>query len=233
MTVAVDWRSAGAEQPEDTGIFDLPARYSSVAGRLQLLAKRALDIVGASVGLVVLLPVLVLLAAAVWLDTGRPILYRWKVVGRRGQPFVGYKFRTMVADADTLLRGLADRNEMSGPVFKMQEDPRVTRVGRHLRRFSLDELPQLWSVLVGKMSLVGPRPPLETEWVRFAPWQRRKLAVTPGITCLWQVSGRADIKDFDDWARLDIEYIERWSLLLDLMILRRTIGAVLRRRGAY
>ena len=122
---------------------------------------------------------------------------------------------------------------MSGPVFKMEADPRVTRIGRVLRRYSLDELPQLWSVLKGDMSLVGPRPPLQTEWVQFEPWQRRKLAVTPGITCLWQVSGRADIRDFDEWVKLDIRYIERWSLLLDGPILLKTVAAVLGTRGAY
>jgi lipopolysaccharide/colanic/teichoic acid biosynthesis glycosyltransferase len=139
----------------------------------------------------------------------------------------------MVTNAESLQDSLADRNEMSGPVFKMRDDPRVTRVGRTLRKYSIDELPQLWSVLKGDMSLVGPRPPLQSEWVRFEPWQRRKLAVTPGITCLWQVSGRADIRNFARWAQLDIEYIERWNLGLDLRILWRTLWAVLSRRGAY
>jgi lipopolysaccharide/colanic/teichoic acid biosynthesis glycosyltransferase len=139
----------------------------------------------------------------------------------------------MVPNADALYAGLLAQNEMSGPVFKMANDPRVTRVGRVLRKYSLDELPQLWSVLLGDMSLVGPRPPLQREWEQFEPWQRQKLAVTPGITCLWQVSGRADIRDFDEWARLDLEYIQRWSLALDAAILLRTVGAVLARRGAY
>jgi lipopolysaccharide/colanic/teichoic acid biosynthesis glycosyltransferase len=139
----------------------------------------------------------------------------------------------MVRNSDRLQHDLSSHNVMRGPVFKMERDPRVTRVGRVLRRFSLDELPQLWSVLVGDMTLVGPRPPLQSEWERFEPWQRRKLAVTPGITCLWQVSGRANIRDFDEWVRLDLAYIERWSLWLDLRILVLTLGAVVRRRGAY
>jgi lipopolysaccharide/colanic/teichoic acid biosynthesis glycosyltransferase len=122
---------------------------------------------------------------------------------------------------------------MTGPVFKMRDDPRVTRIGRFLRRFSLDELPQLWSVLKGDMSLVGPRPPLKQEWIRFDGWQRRKLSVKPGITCLWQVSGRSDIRDFDEWVRLDIEYIDRWDLWLDLKILFATGAAVIRSKGAY
>jgi lipopolysaccharide/colanic/teichoic acid biosynthesis glycosyltransferase len=155
------------------------------------------------------------------------------VVGQGGRFFVGYKFRTMVRDADKRLAELAAKNEMTGPAFKMKHDPRVTLIGRTLRRLSLDELPQLWSVIKGDMSLVGPRPPLRTEWARFAPWQRRKLAVMPGITCLWQISGRADINNFDEWVKLDIEYIERWSLALDMKILIGTIGAVVRGRGAY
>jgi lipopolysaccharide/colanic/teichoic acid biosynthesis glycosyltransferase len=198
-----------------------------------LAAKRVLDVVAAGVGLVLLSPVLLLLTFLVLWDSGRPVLYAWRVVGRRGRYFTGYKFRTMVRNADRLQHDLSSHNVMRGPVFKMERDPRVTRVGRVLRRFSLDELPQLWSVLVGDMTLVGPRPPLQSEWERFEPWQRRKLAVTPGVTCLWQVSGRADIRDFDEWVRLDLAYIERWSLWLDLRILVLTLGAVVRRRGAY
>jgi lipopolysaccharide/colanic/teichoic acid biosynthesis glycosyltransferase len=195
--------------------------------------KRLLDILFASAALVVFFPVLAAIALVVRLTSGAPIFYRWEVVGRRGRYFTGYKFRTMVPNADALYASLLQHNEMQGPVFKMKDDPRVTQAGRLLRKYSLDELPQLWSVLRGDMSLVGPRPPLRREWELFAPWQRRKLAVTPGITCLWQVSGRAEIVDFDEWARLDLEYIERWSPALDLAILWRTIGAVLTRRGAY
>jgi lipopolysaccharide/colanic/teichoic acid biosynthesis glycosyltransferase len=217
----------------DEDRFALPPRFRTAWGRTQLAAKRALDVVASAAGLVVLAPVFAAIAVAVWVDTGRPIFYEWKVVGRRGRPFSGWKFRTMVVGADRLQTSLAQHNQMTGPVFKMADDPRVTPVGRFLRRYSLDELPQLWSVLCGTMSLVGPRPPLQQEWERFEPWQRRKLAVTPGITCLWQVSGRADIRDFDEWVRLDLEYIERWNLWLDATILARTAIAVLSRRGAY
>jgi lipopolysaccharide/colanic/teichoic acid biosynthesis glycosyltransferase len=215
------------------GGFALPSRYHSVAGLAQRALKRLIDIAGAAMGLVLLAPLLAVIALLVVIDSGRPVFYPWRVVGRGGRYFTGYKFRTMVLHADSLQRELAGRNQMSGPVFKMQADPRVTRIGRVLRRYSLDELPQLWSVLKGDMSLVGPRPPLQSEWIQFEPWQRRKLAVTPGITCLWQVSGRADIRDFDEWVRLDIRYIEEWSLGLDAAILLKTIGAVLGRRGAY
>lgn len=195
-------------------------------------AKRALDIVVSAPLLVVLGPLLAAIALVVMLGDGGPVLYRWRVVGRGGRPFTSYKFRSMVVNADELKPGLEAANEMSGPVFKMRDDPRVTRVGRFLRRYSLDELPELWSVLVGDLSLVGPRPPLQTEYARFTDRQRAKLAVKPGITCLWQVSGRNEIADFDEWLRLDLEYIERWSLRLDLTILLRTIPAVLSGRGA-
>jgi lipopolysaccharide/colanic/teichoic acid biosynthesis glycosyltransferase len=218
---------------EPRGSFALPPRYYSVAGLVQRALKRLVDVSGAAIGLVLLAPLLAVIALLVAIDSGRPILYAWNVVGRGGRYFTGYKFRTMVRNADALQGGLAGENQMSGPVFKMQADPRVTRVGRMLRRYSLDELPQLWSVLKGDMSLVGPRPPLQTEWIQFEPWQRRKLAVTPGITCFWQVSGRADIRDFDEWIRLDLRYIDEWSLRLDGAILLKTVAAVLRRRGAY
>ena len=195
-------------------------------------AKRALDIVISVPLLVLLSPLLAALALAVKLGDGGPVLYRWRVVGRGGQPFTSYKFRSMVVNADELKAALEAANEMSGPVFKMRDDPRVTGLGRFLRRYSLDELPELWSVLVGDMSLVGPRPPLQSEYARFTDRQRAKLAVKPGITCLWQVSGRNEITDFDEWLRLDLEYIERWSLRLDVAILLRTIPAVLSGRGA-
>lgn len=211
----------------------LLARFDTPSGQLQLVVKRALDLVLASVGLLVLSPLLLAIAVAVKLDSRGGVFYPWRVVGKGGCPFTGYKFRTMVRDADRLKDELLAANEMSGPVFKMREDPRVTRVGRFLRRYSLDELPQLWSVVTGHMSLVGPRPPLETEWARFTPAQRLKLSVTPGITCLWQIQGRSAITDFDEWVRLDLEYIRTWSLWLDLKILLRTVGVVASGRDAF
>lgn len=199
---------------------------------LSLVAKRTLDVVLSAALLVLFCPVLCAVALAVRLSSEGPVFYRWRVVGQGGRPFTGYKFRTMVADADALKFRLQTMNEMSGPVFKIRRDPRVTPVGRCLRRFSLDELPQLWSVLKGDMSLVGPRPPLQSEYLRFTDWQRQKLLVKPGITCLWQIRGRNQISDFDEWVRLDLEYIERWSLWLDLKILLLTVPAVFLTRGA-
>ena len=152
------------------------------------------------------------LAFLVGLSSSGPIFYRWKVIGSGGRPFTGYKFRSMVVNADALRDELASRNEMTGPVFKIANDPRITKVGDWLRKYSLDELPQLYSVLKGDMSLVGPRPPLVTEYEQFTEYQKQKMGVKPGITCLWQVSGRNQISDFDEWVRLDLEYISRWSL---------------------
>jgi lipopolysaccharide/colanic/teichoic acid biosynthesis glycosyltransferase len=194
-------------------------------------AKRLIDIVAASILLALLSPFLLVIGLLVALSSPGPILYRWRVVGSNGRPFVGYKFRSMVHNADDIRPSLLGLNEMTGPVFKLTNDPRVTTVGRCLRKFSLDELPQLWSVLRGDMSLVGPRPPLEREYSCFTPEQRLKLTVKPGVTCLWQVSGRNDIREFADWIRLDLRYIEQWSLTLDMKILLRTIPAVLLGNG--
>ena len=198
----------------------------------QLALKRLLDIVLSGLLLLLLSPLLALIVLVVWITSGRPILYRWKVVGLGGRPFTGYKFRTMVKDADRLKAPLLTHNEMSGPVFKMKDDPRITPIGRVLRKFSLDEMPQLWSVLKGDMSIVGPRPPLQSEWVQFEEWQRRKLSVKPGGTCLWQISGRSDIKNFDEWVRMDLEYIDHWSLWLDIKIMLMSIPAFLLGKGA-
>lgn len=197
----------------------------------QRFVKRLMDALGAGALLIFLAPVLVLIALAVKFSSRGPVLYRWHVVGQGGRPFTGYKFRTMIENADELKQQLLEQNEMQGPVFKIKNDPRVTAVGRVLRKFSLDELPQLWSVLKGDMSLVGPRPPLQSEFASFTEFQKQKLSVKPGITCLWQIAGRNEIRDFDEWVRLDLAYIQNWSLWLDVKILWRTFFAVLRGTG--
>ncbi len=199
--------------------------------RHYVFLKRAIDLVTSLALLVLLLPVFILLAIAVRVSSRGPVFYDWRVVGKNGHPFTGYKFRSMVAGADQMRSQLQPQNEMTGPVFKMKHDPRVTRLGRWLRRYSLDELPQLWSVLKGDMSLVGPRPPLVQEYNLFTREQRQKLLVKPGITCLWQVSGRNEISNFNDWVQLDLEYIRRWSIPLDCKILLLTIPAVFMGRG--
>jgi lipopolysaccharide/colanic/teichoic acid biosynthesis glycosyltransferase len=188
--------------------------------------KRAFDILISSLLLILLLPLFLVLALMVKVTSPGTIFYRWRVVGQGGRPFTGYKFRSMYSNADELKKGLEALNEMSGPVFKLSDDPRITTVGKWMRRYSLDELPQLYSVLKGDMSLVGPRPPLMTEYVRFTDYQRQKLAVKPGITCLWQVSGRNDVREFDEWVKLDLDYIRTWTLQLDFRILLKTATEV-------
>jgi lipopolysaccharide/colanic/teichoic acid biosynthesis glycosyltransferase len=202
------------------------------AGAEALFAKRIFDFAAASLLLVLLSPVLALIALAIKLSAPKqPVIYPWRVIGQSGEPFTSYKFRTMVPNADALKVQLLDRNEMKGPVFKITDDPRVTPVGRFLRKFSLDELPQLWTVVKGDLSLVGPRPAGPHELKRYEFWHKRKLSIKPGMTCLWQVSGRNAVNDFDDWVRMDIEYIEHWSFWLDLKILFRTAWVVVAGTG--
>jgi exopolysaccharide biosynthesis polyprenyl glycosylphosphotransferase len=198
-----------------------------------LFVKRMFDIVVSAGLLLLLLPLLVLIGVAVKLTTPKlPVFYPWRVIGYKGRPFTGYKFTTMTADADDRKEELMHLNEMSGPVFKIKDDPRITPLGRFLRRFSLNELPQLWSVLKGDMSLVGPRPAYPNELARYELWHKRKLCVQPGITCLWQIRGRNRISNFDDWVHMDFEYIDHWSLWLDCRILLRTAWAVMRGTGS-
>jgi len=193
---------------------------------LSVAAKRIIDVLVSFVLLIFLSPALLVLALTVKVANAGPIFYRWRVVGRGGRTFTSYKFRTMCANADAMKQSLQAFNEMAGPVFKMTNDPRITKVGSWMRRYSLDELPQLFSVLKGDMSLVGPRPPLQSEYERFTDYQKRKLAIKPGMTCLWQVSGRNQVSDFDEWVKLDLKYINDWSLWLDCRILLQTAVAV-------
>lgn len=198
---------------------------------LPLIVKRGLDIV-LSVSLMALsLPVMLFIALLIKLTEGGQVVYRQTRCGLNGRRFTMYKFRTMVADAEERQRELMHLNEMTGPVFKLKLDPRVTFIGRFLRRFSLDELPQLLNVLRGDMSLVGPRPPIPSEVAKYQRWQRRRLSMKPGLTCLWQISGRNHL-DFDRWMQLDLEYIDSWTPWLDLKILLKTVPAVLTGRGA-
>jgi exopolysaccharide biosynthesis polyprenyl glycosylphosphotransferase len=194
--------------------------------------KRAVDMVLTSLGLLAISPLLIGIAIAVKLDSRGPILYRQERVGKDGRRFRIYKFRSMVIDAERLLAELRGQNEASGPIFKIRKDPRITRVGAFLRRWSLDELPQLLNVLKGEMSLVGPRPPLPSEVDEYEDWQLGRLRAAPGLTGLWQVSGRSEVP-FHDMVRLDLHYIRNWSLGLDVEIMLRTVPAVLTSRGAY
>jgi exopolysaccharide biosynthesis polyprenyl glycosylphosphotransferase len=197
----------------------------------ELMAKRAIDLVLALVLFVVTLPVQLFAALSILLLSGAPVFFRQVRCGLNGRHFTLLKFRTMESGAEDRLAEISHLNEMTGPVFKARRDPRLTAAGKLLRRLSIDELPQLWNVIVGDMSLVGPRPPLPDEVSRYEPWQRRRLSMKPGLTCLWQVSGRSEL-DFDRWMALDLKYIDTWSPLLDLKILLKTVPAVLSGRGA-
>jgi exopolysaccharide biosynthesis polyprenyl glycosylphosphotransferase len=199
----------------------------------QGVLKQIMDFAGALMGIVVISPVLIAVAVLVKLTSHGPVLFKQLRSGVNGAPFTIYKFRTMVTNAEQLQHEMASMNEMSGPVFKVTGDPRVTPIGKWLRKFSFDELPQLFNVLNGEMSLVGPRPlPVnETKRINDAA-HRRRLSVKPGLTCLWQVSGRNQISNFDEWVRLDLKYIDNWSIWLDIKILFLTIPAVFRGSGA-
>jgi exopolysaccharide biosynthesis polyprenyl glycosylphosphotransferase len=207
--------------------------YSIVTGPdrvLGLIAKRLLDIAGAAALIVILSPVMLAIGAAIRLNSAGGVLFRQRRVGLHGRTFEVLKFRTMHEGAEERLTELMELNEIRGHAFKLTADPRVTRVGRWLRRTSLDELPQLWNVLRGEMSLVGPRPPLVSEVQGYDVWHRRRLSMKPGMTGLWQVRARTE-QDFDRWVETDLEYIDSWSLWLDLRIILRTIPAVLNREG--
>lgn len=195
-----------------------------------LLLKRVMDAAGSLFLILLFAPLMLAAAAAIKLTSPGPVLFRQRRCTLHSRQFWMYKFRTMVTEAENLRSELQGRNEMNGPVFKIRDDPRVTRVGRFLRRHSLDELPQLFNVLVGQMSLVGPRPPVPSEVAKYESWQRRRLSMRSGITCLWQISGRNEV-DFDDWMRLDLEYIDHWSLGLDMKVLLRTPVAVVKGTG--
>jgi exopolysaccharide biosynthesis polyprenyl glycosylphosphotransferase len=198
----------------------------------KMVTKRTVDLVGASTALIVLAPVLLVAAVAIKLTSPGPVLFAQERYGLNRRRFRMYKLRTMVADAEALQVTLEERNEASGPVFKIREDPRITRVGRVLRRTSLDEIPQLLNVLRGEMSLVGPRPLPTRDVHRFTEAAlMRRFSIRPGVTCLWQIGGRSNL-GFDDWIRLDLKYIDEWSMALDVEILLKTVPAVVRGTGA-
>ena len=256
-TTAVDWETSNrlARRLTDAGVHvelssslrDIRAERLTVRslgyfpvlyvepvhrGGWRALAKRAFDVTVAAAGLVVLAPLLALIALLIKLDSPGPVMFRQVRVGKDGRQFSVMKFRTMVPNAERLLEVVRDLNEADGPLFKIRNDPRVTRVGRVLRAYSLDEVPQLWNVLRDEMSLVGPRPALPSELQEWSPDLYQRLRVKPGLTGMWQVSGRVDVP-FQEYVRLDLYYVDNWSLTYDLGILWRTIWVVLRRKGAY
>jgi len=219
--------------PELVNFHGLPLlAYSRTAHSPEMLSiKRALDLLFAVIGIIVTAPIMSICAIAIKASSPGPVLFRQRRSGLNGRAFLMFKFRTMQAAAEERQAEIAHMNEAEGPVFKIENDPRVTGVGRFLRRWSLDELPQLFNVFLGDMSLVGPRPPLPSEVVRYDRWQRRRLSMRPGLTCLWQIKGRHRI-GFEEWMKLDLFYIDNWSLKLDFLILCRTISTVLAGTGA-
>jgi exopolysaccharide biosynthesis polyprenyl glycosylphosphotransferase len=233
-SVAVDYFETRFARVTQSQMFDLPfLNFETAPARtLDLAVKRLADITLSAAALVVLWPLLGMVGAAVRLTSPGPVFFRQKRKGLNGRVFTLYKFRTMNQDAEERLEELRSRNQMSGPAFKMENDPRVTPLGRFLRRTSLDELPQLWNVFRGDMSLVGPRPALVNEVEQYDPWHRRRLSMRPGITCLWQIRGRSKITDFNSWIKMDLEYIDNWSLWQDLRILALTAPVVLLGTGA-
>jgi len=211
--------------------FPLLSFSTTPTNEALLFVRRIMDIALAALFSVIALPFIIVAAILIKLTSPGPILFKQERCGLNGRRFTMYKLRSMIDNAEQLRFELETLNEMDGPVFKSSRDPRVTRIGRLIRRFSIDEFPQLYNVLRGDMSLVGPRPPLPQEVARYQRWQRRRLSMKPGITCLWQISGRNDVS-FEDWMKLDLTYIDNWSLLLDLKILLKTVPVVLLGKGA-
>lgn len=205
---------------------------SSMEFSLYEVIKRLIDVVCSFLGVLVLSPLFIIIAIIIKITSKGPVFFSQKRVGKNGKEFNMYKFRSMVVNAEELKEKLAAQNEMSGPMFKMKDDPRVTNVGKFIRKTSIDELPQLWNVLKGDMSLVGPRPSLPKEVAQFEDWMYRRLEVKPGLTCYWQVSGRNNI-DFEDWMKLDIKYVDERSTWIDIKLIFKTVGVLFGDKNAH
>ncbi len=234
MVAMQGMKPIGADEAKDLELLQTMAPYFSIQARKpwQTKVKRTIDIGIAASTLLIASPIMLVLAAAIKSTSKGPILFSQIRVGKGGVPFRCYKFRSMVIDADEQKLALALYNEKDGPIFKMKDDPRITKVGKLIRRFSLDELPQLFNILNGDMTLVGPRPPVPKEVIQYEPWQVRRLSVVPGLTCIWQTSGRSKIS-FTEWMQMDLQYIDNWSLWLDIKLLFKTIKVVITADGAY
>ncbi len=214
-------------------VADLEPQTDCRKRRSYQLTKRVFDFFFALLLIPFLIPCMTIIALLIKLNSRGPVFFSHKRVGKGGKLFNCYKFRTMVENAPELKAGLQHLNEMEGPAFKIKADPRITKLGRFLRRYSLDELPQVFNILKSEMSFVGPRPPLPEEVAKYKPWHRKRISVTPGLTCLWQISGRNNIQSFDDWVKMDVEYIEKQSFVTDFKIILKTMPVVVLKRGAY
>ena len=223
---------------QNASFSDIGMNYSSinysekVFSPGDLAVKRLFDILGGIIGMVFTAIIFIFLAPAIKLDSPGPVIFSQTRVGRNGKRFKFYKFRSMYIDAEERKKDLMKQNQVNGLMFKMDDDPRITKVGKFIRKTSLDEFPQFWNVLKGDMSLVGTRPPTEDEFQHYNEYYRKRLSIKPGITGLWQVSGRSDIKDFDEVVKLDIKYIDNWSITEDFRILLKTIAVVFKHKGA-
>lgn len=231
--LALDFFDTVIAKPKMENIEGIPflCLDSTPSYPFRLFIKRGIDIIVSTALLIILSPLLLLLMILLKFFSSGPVFFGQERYGLNGRKFTMWKYRTMVPDADQLKAELMDLNEASGPVFKIKEDPRLTPIGKFMRKFSLDELPQLFNVLKGEMSIVGPRPPIPSEVIHYDRWQRRRLSMRPGMTCIWQVSGRNKI-NFEEWVKLDLEYIDEWCLGLDMKIIFKTIPAVLKGTGA-
>ena len=205
---------------------------SSVEFSLYEVIKRLIDVVCSFLGVLVLSPLFIIIAIIIKTTSKGPVFFSQRRVGKNGKEFYMYKFRSMVVNAEELKEKLSAQNEMSGPMFKMKDDPRVTKVGKFIRKTSIDELPQLWNVLKGDMSLVGPRPSLPKEVAQFEDWMYKRLEVKPGLTCYWQVSGRNNI-DFEDWMKLDVKYVKERNLWIDIKLIFKTVGVLFGDKNAH
>lgn len=230
--IPISLGAAGAEMVQNYTYVQPEVLGGYRESRVYLFMKRAMDIVLSLIGIIVLSPLLLAVAIAIYLDdpTGSPIFIQDRI-GKDGKPFRFYKFRSMVVNAEAQLEALQSMNEMDGPVFKIKNDPRVTRIGRFIRRTSIDELPQLFNILKGDMSLVGPRPPLPREVMQYGPYERQRLLVKPGLTCYWQARGRNEIK-FQEWMEMDMEYVHHHDLWVDIKLIFMTARAVIMGKGA-
>ena len=217
---------------ESMGPYNVVTFATTMYGTGSLIVKRAMDIMGGIVGLFITAIAFIFVAPAIWIEDKGPIFFSQKRVGKNGRTFKIYKFRSMYIDAEERKKELMKNNEMSGAMFKMKDDPRITKVGKFIRKTSIDELPQFFNILKGDMSLVGTRPPTIDEVNVYENWHRRRLSIKPGLTGLWQVSGRNKINDFDDVVKYDLEYIDNWSVLLDIKLILKTIFVVFKGTGS-
>ena len=215
----------------NSGITQVEILSNYEKNRSYFIIKRMIDIIGSLCGILLLLPVMIVVAIWIKLGSKGNVFFKQERVGQDGRGFIMYKFRSMCTDAEYLLEKLQDKNEMSGPMFKIKEDPRVTKVGRFIRKTSIDELPQLINILKGEMSLVGPRPSLPKEVAQFNSFQKQRLVAKPGLTCYWQVSGRSDVS-FKEWMEMDVQYIEERNTWIDLRLIIMTVGVLFGDEGA-